>query len=148
MKDGLIYQFINQMAVIACKKDNGEVLKKTISKNIIKGINAAEDCSLRVVFDEEKNKWDVQIKKMLVQRKLCGDLAYLFMIFGKEQYETNLREQRTGRDCMGVRAKPYFKFKVPIERVVWQVLCALISVGGANLDYIIDYGEKYIQCCS
>ena len=39
-------------------------------------------------------------------------------------------------------------FKVPIERVVWPILHALIGVGGSLLDQIVDFGEKYIQCCN
>ena len=191
MKGGKSHEVIYQLGEIDCKKDSGEVLKNTIGDNIINGINAVEDCALRFVYDDQEKKWNVHsidrndanddplFKEPIVY--LCGDLAYLFMILGKEdyttwwcyccqlfrtdwqaegheigkkwtleklseQYEINLRENRTGRNCLGVRDKPYFK--VPITRVIWPILHALIGVGGAFLDYIIDYGEKYIQCCS
>ena len=59
MKDGL--------AEIDCKKDSGEVLKKTIGENIINGINTVENCALRFVYDEEKKEWDALILRCLLR---------------------------------------------------------------------------------
>ena len=98
MKDGSSKEYIYQLAEIDCKKDSSEVLMNTIGENIINGINAVEDCSLRFVYDEAEKKWDVEsidksdagndplFKEPVTY--LCGDLAYLFMILGKEGCNT------------------------------------------------------------
>lgn len=52
--------------------------------------------------------------------------------------------QRKGADRKGVTELPYFK--VPIERVVWPLLHALIGVGNNLLQFMVDYGEQEIQC--
>ena len=61
-----------------------------------------------------------------------------------EQLRQNELLQSTGADRKGITEKPYFK--IPIERIVWPLLHALIGVGNNLLQYIIDYGEAEIQC--
>ena len=182
---------IYALADVSCKKDNGVVLKNTIMEAMTAGVNKVEDSALKFTYHEgSKMKWKVELVKKEelelgsngvkpVTAFLSGDLAFLFLILGREnfsghwcyicmlqkkdwqsfghscggawtletmteQLQLNEHAKKKGAERKGVVEPAYFN--IPIERVVFPLLHALIGVGNQLLQYIVDYGEQEIQC--
>ena len=97
MRGGRYFDSIYPLADVLCKKDSGIILKNTILPEIDDGINAVADGILH--FYLEGGQWqctldpstleDVSVVEHLVRpcSYLCGDLAFLCMLLGKEGYE-------------------------------------------------------------
>ena len=62
----------------------------------------------------------------------------------KEQVERITRNNLEGTDMMGVREMPYFN--IPIDRVVWPLLHALIGIGNNLLQWLVELGDSEVQC--
>jgi hypothetical protein len=86
-------------AEIDCKKDNGEIIKSTIPPEIQSGTDKVLTRSFKFIRAHVKNKWvwvaqsinDADVDpgdKDVIKPKafLCGDLAFLFMVLGREDY--------------------------------------------------------------
>ena len=90
------------MADIKCKKDNGEILKNTVKKNLAEGINKVEHGKIKLSKNtvNGKSKWnctivspddaDFQSKDKSVMDAVAfmiGDLKFLSMMLGKENFD-------------------------------------------------------------
>ena len=88
-----------QLGEVDCKKDTDEVLRNTIMPDLVAGINSVEECCLKFSFNVEERRWKVQrVEKNTDGSEnedgiiepiafLCGDLAFLFTVLGREGYE-------------------------------------------------------------
>ncbi|KAL7539781.1 hypothetical protein ACHAXR_011204 [Thalassiosira sp. AJA248-18] len=87
---------IYPLADVKCKKDNGEIFRETVMKNLSSGINKIEKG--KVKFFKENDKWRCKIidsneteDKALTYHDvlpyMIGDLKFLAMMLGKENFE-------------------------------------------------------------
>ena len=89
-----VFESIYPLADLACKKDSGEVLKSTIMPNLVPGVNKIEDSSVKFNLNESTKKWECKLVpnntpgSIPVTAVLCGDLKFLFMILGRENFDT------------------------------------------------------------
>ena len=56
MYEGILHSQVYALSDVACKKDNGEVLKNTIMKPLSEGVNKIEDSWIKFEFDSASSK--------------------------------------------------------------------------------------------
>ena len=77
-----------------CKKDNGDIVKGTILPTLQRGISTVIASSMTFTFNESTKKWECNLVPMesvttnYLDAFLCGDLKFLFMMLGREDFDT------------------------------------------------------------
>jgi hypothetical protein len=92
----LLRVYPNPIADVDCKKDNGAIFKNTILPTLQSGINKVTASAMSFYFNETTKKWECKlvskdsVTSNCLKACLCGDLKFLFMMLGREDFDTFL----------------------------------------------------------
>ena len=104
MKNGESYSQVYGLADVACRKDHAIILDNTCMPSLVEGINTIEECDILFLYASEDDDKDTNTLILTLSPThrhvstfyvkptsfLAGDLAFLAVIMGKEDFSSSL----------------------------------------------------------